>query len=76
MATEPLSTSQAPVNTSLRETSVCSIDTYPKIWEGGRVKKQASEKATQAKAHGNAPAKPPWNPPPSIPGNIAALAWF
>lgn len=50
MATEPQSTSQAPVNTSLRETSVWSIDTYPKIWEGGRVKKQASEKATQAKA--------------------------
>ena len=54
MATEPQSTSQAPFNTSLRETSVWSIDTYPKIWEGGRVKKQASEKATQAKAHGNA----------------------
>ena len=36
MATEPQSTSQAPVNTSLRETIVWSIDTYPKIWEGGR----------------------------------------
>ena len=62
MATEPQSTSQAPVNTSLRETSVWSIDTYPKIWEGGRVKKQASEKATQAKAHGNAPANLPGTP--------------
>ena len=81
MATEPQSTSQAPV-TSLRETSVWSIDTYPKIWEGGReggrVKKQASEKATQAKAHdNNAPANLPGTPPPpSIPGNTAALAWF
>ena len=62
MATEPQSTSQAPVNTSLRETSVWSIDTYPKIWEGGREKKQASEKATQAKAHGNAPANHPGTP--------------
>ena len=62
MATEPQSTSQAPVNTSLRETSVWSIDTYPKIWEGGRVKKQAGEKATQAKAHGNAPANLPGTP--------------
>ena len=62
MATKPQSTSQAPVNTSLRETSVWSIDTYPKIWEGGRVKKQASEKATQAKAHGNAPANLPGTP--------------
>ena len=62
MATEPQSTSQAPVNTSLRETSVWSIDTYPKIWEGGREKKQASKKATQAKAHGNAPANLPGTP--------------
>ena len=62
MATEPQSTSQAPVNTSLSETSVWSIDTYPKIWEGGRVKKQASEKATQAKAHGNVPANLPGTP--------------
>ena len=40
------------------------------------LKKQASEKATQAKAHGNAPANLPGTPPPSIPGNTAALAWF
>ena len=76
MATEPQSTSQAPVNTSLRETSVWSNILTPKYGrEGGRVKKQASEIATQAKAHGNAPANLPGTPP-SIPGNTAALAWF
>ena len=47
MATEPQSTAQAPVNTSLRETSVWSIYAYPNIWEGVRVEKQASELTNQ-----------------------------
>ena len=54
MATAPQSTSQAPVNTSLRETSVWSNILSPKY---GR-------EATQAKAHGNAPANLPGTPPP------------
>ena len=41
MATEPQSTSQAPVNTSLRETSVWSIDTPKYGREGGKRSKQA-----------------------------------
>ena len=60
---------------------VCGIDTYPKMWEGGR-EKQASKLAEQnssnappAKAHGNAPADLPGTPPPD-PGEMAALARF
>ena len=57
---------------------MCGIDTYPKVWEGGR-EKQASKQAEQtpAKAHGNAPADfpgPPPPPPPPEPGEMAALA--
>ena len=64
MATEPQSTSQAPVNTSLRETSVWSIDTYPKIWEGGREGKEASKrKGNSSQSTWQCPCKPPWNPP-------------
>ena len=46
-----------------RELPVCGIDTYPKVWEGGR-EKQASKLAEQtpAKAHGNAPADLPGPP--------------
>jgi len=44
---------------------VCGIDTYPKVWEGGR-EKQASKLAelTPAKAHGNA-LQTSLDPPPS-----------
>ena len=46
---------------------MCGIDTYPKVWEGGR-EKQASKLAEQtpAKAHGNAPADLPGPPPPHL----------
>ena len=71
MATEPQSTSQAPVNTSLRETSV-----WEKKNMGGREGKEASKrKGNSSQSTWQCPCKPPWNPP-SIPGNTAALAWF
>ena len=77
MATEPQSTSQAPVNTSLRETSVWSI--YILSPKYGRDGKEASKrKGNSSQSTWQCPCKPPWNPPPppSIPGNTAALAWF
>ena len=54
---------QEPVNNTERGIPVCGIDTYPKVWEGGR-EKQASKLAEQtlAKAHGEAPADLPGPP--------------
>lgn len=71
MATEPQSTSQAPVNTSLRKTSVWNVYLHQNM--GAREKKQLEPK------HMAMPLKTslePPPPPPSIPGNTAALAWF
>lgn len=50
MATKPLSTSQAPVNTLLRRTRV-GIHTYPELWAGGGGgggKEASKQNATQA----------------------------
>ena len=54
-----------------RELPVCGIDTYPKVWEGGR-EKQAS-RANSSKSTWQCPCRPPWTPPPD-PGEMAALA--
>ena len=56
MATEPQPTSRHLL-TQQREISVCGINSYSKMWEGGR-EKQARKLAEQtpAKAHGNASA--------------------
>jgi len=59
---------------------VCGIDTYSKMWEGGR-EKQASKLAEQllqdnsSKSTWQYPCGPPWTPPPD-PGEMAALARF
>ena len=77
MATEPQSTSHSTslVNASMKP--VCGLNTYgtPQHGREGGKSKQASNKVTQAKARGNAPANLPVDPP-NISGETAALTWF
>ena len=67
MATEPQSSSQAPVKTSLRIStqymSVRGMCTYPKTWVVGREKKLASkQKLNQLYSNAHA-CKSPWSRP-------------
>lgn len=68
MATEPQSTSQAPVNTSLRKTSVWNVYLHQNM--GAREKKQLEPK------HMAMPLKTPVESRTNIPGKTAALAWL
>lgn len=62
MTTEPQSTTQAPLNTSLRRTSEWNV--Y--LIKGGGEGIEASKRKQLE----------PWSPPTNIPGKTAALARF
>ena len=77
MATEPQSTSHG-TRQHVTETSVWNVYLSQNMGgrEGGKSKQvHVSNKVTQAKAHGNAPANLP-GVPPDITGETAAFAWF
>ena len=84
MATEPQSSSQAPVKTSLRISnqymSVCGMYTYPKTWVVGREKKLASKQKLYHLKPKHCIAMPMHanlsGVAPNIPGTTAALPWF